>query len=202
MRRQQAEATRRALAAAARRLFAERGYAATTIEEIAREAGVAVQTFYAVYGSKRGVLFALLDAIEADADLAGYLESLREAAGDPWRQLERIVDFNVRLFDGAADVLRTVRQAGSAEVDPASVWREGEERRRLGQVELVRDWAERGVLRPGLPESEAADVLWALTGPDVYRLFVDERGWPAARYRGWLTRTLASLLFGGPADGG
>jgi len=55
-------------------LFAEQGYAATTIESIARDAGLAVQTFYATFGSKRSVLFALLDEMEDAADIHGLIQ--------------------------------------------------------------------------------------------------------------------------------
>ena len=195
-RRRQAEATRRRLAASARRLFAEQGYAATTIESIAADAGVAVQTFYATYGSKRRVLFALLEELEREADLASLRRDLSSSAADPRRQLEHVVAFNVRLFGGAGDVLETIRAAGSADSDLVSLWREGEERRREGQAPLVRGWAEAGVLRPGLSEREAADILWALTGSDAYRLFVTERDWPAGRYAEWLRSTLELALFG------
>lgn len=194
-RRQQAEATRRRLAASARKLFARSGYAATSIESIANDAGVAVQTFYAVYGSKRAVLLALLDEVEREADLPALRDRLQESASEPPRQLRLLVDFNVRLFQGAADILEGLRSAGSADADLAAVWREGEDRRREGQAPLVRGWARSGALRPDLSENEAADVLWALTGPDTYRLYVRERGWAVSRYAEWLSCALERLLF-------
>ncbi|MBW3570343.1 MAG: TetR/AcrR family transcriptional regulator [Gemmatimonadetes bacterium] len=194
-RRRQAEATRRRLAASARKLFAQRGYAATTIESITSDAGVAVQTFYATFGSKRTVLFALLDEVEREADLPGLREQLRQSANDPPRQLRHVVDFNVRLFQGTGDVLEVLRAAGSADADLASAWREGEDRRCGGQAPLVREWVRLDALSPGLQEHEAADILWAFTGPDTYRLFIRERGWSVSRYADWLTSALQQLLF-------
>jgi len=195
-RRRQAETTRRRLIASARKLFVQHGYDATTIDSIASDAGVAVQTFYATFGSKRTVLLAILDEIEHEADLPVLRMALEEAAADPRRQLRHIVDFNARLFSRTADVLEVVRAAGRADADLVSFGREGEERRRAGQGPLVRGWARSGALRPGLREKEAADILWALTGPDTYRLFVTERGWPVSRYSKWLLSTLEQLLFG------
>jgi AcrR family transcriptional regulator len=192
-RRQQAEATRRRIAASARKLFARSGYAATSIESIASDAGVAVQTFYATYGSKRAVLLALLDEVEREADLPALRDRLQESASEPRRQLRLIVEFNVRLFEGAADILEGLRSAGSADSDLAGVWREGEDRRREGQAPLIREWARLDALV--LPEHEAADILWAFTGPDTYRLFVRERGWAALRYAEWLFSALERLLF-------
>jgi AcrR family transcriptional regulator len=196
-RREQAEATRRRVVASARRLFAEHGYTATTIEAIAGDAGVAVQTIYAAYGSKRGILLATLNELEVQADLPELMKALQEAKSDPLRQLQHVVAFNVKLFERAADILEMLRAAGSADADLAAMSREGEERRRAGQAPIVRAWTERGSLRSGLKESEAADILWALTGPDNYRLFVIEQGWSADRYRDWLEFALESLLFDG-----
>lgn len=194
-RRRQAETTRRRLAASARKLFAQKGYAATTIESIASDAGMAVQTFYAAYGSKRAVLLALLDETEREADLPGLRDRLQESASDPPQQLRHVIDFNVRLFQGAGDVLEVLRAAGSADADLAAVWREGEDRRREGQAPLVREWARLDTLRPGLSEHEAADILWAFTGPDTYQLFIRERAWPVSKYADWLVSALEQLLF-------
>jgi AcrR family transcriptional regulator len=198
-RRQQAAATRARLLASAKRLFAARGYAATTIEAIANDADLAVPTVYAVYGSKRAVLFALLDEGDAAADLASLLEELHRTT-DPRQQLRVIVDFNIRLFAQVADLLAILRTAASAESDVAAMEREGTERRRAGQAAFVRGWASRAALKPGLSEPEAADILWGLTSPDLYHLFVIERRWAGPRYGEWLCATLEWLLFGAPGD--
>lgn len=195
-RREQADATRRRIAASARQLFARHGYAATTIESIAQDAGVAVQTFYATYGSKRAVLFALLDEIDAEAGVPELLEALREAHGDPRRQLAHVVDFNVRLFSGAADIMEILRAAGTADPDLASMSEAGNQRRRDGQAPLIEAWARVGALRSELSQSAAADILYALTSPEVYRLVVAESGWSLTHYREWLTATLDAQLFG------
>jgi AcrR family transcriptional regulator len=195
-RERQAEETRRTLAASARRLFTQQGYGATSIESIARGAGVAVQTFYATYGSKRAVLLALLDEVEAEADLLGLLKDVEQDASDPRRQLMHVTNFNIRLFQRGADVLEILRSAGGTDPDLAAVWREGEERRRKGQASFIREWARNGTLRPGLEQRHAADILWVLSGPDTYRAFVTERRWPISRYKTWLTATLEQVLFG------
>jgi AcrR family transcriptional regulator len=198
LRKEQALATRRRIADSARRLFAERGYGGTTIEAIARDAGVAPQTFYGIFGSKRAVLFELLDAVALDADAPALGQQLAAAAGDAHEQLRLLVDFRVRLFTQAADFLDVVRGARAVEPDLAATWEEGEERRRRAQAQLVRDWARTSQLRSGVTQKEAADVLWALTGPDVHRLFVTELRWPIARYRDWLTAHLRdAILHGG-----
>jgi AcrR family transcriptional regulator len=196
----QAAETRRRLTAAARGLFAARGYGAATIAAIAAEAGVSAQTVYATFGSKRGLLLAMLDQIEDDADLAAMQEALRAQADDPPAQLRLQVEFAVRLFKGAGELLSLVRGSISVDDDLRSFWATGERRRREGQAFVVESWARSGALRPGLTAAEAADVLWGLTDPDVYDLFVSGNRWTPERFRDWLELTLRTQLFG-PAPG-
>ena len=193
-RQRQARATRERIAAAARRLFARDGYAATTIQAIAREAGVAVQTVYATFGTKRAILLALLDAMEAEGGVAELQEATTAAADDPTRQIREWVAFSRRFFERGADLLEVARAAGTADPDVRALGRAGDERRREGARSRVRSWAALGVLRPGLAETEAADVVWALLGPDVFRLLVLECGWPSGRYEAWLEAELEGLL--------
>lgn len=192
-RQQQAEATRHRLIASARRLFAQKGYAATPIDAIARGAGVAVQTFYAIFGSKAALLLVLLDTMETEADVP-RLNAELQATPDPRQQIRAFIDFGVRLYARATDVLETIRAAGMAEKDLGALWIEGEKRRRLAQRALVRGWAKRGVLKPGLDVRSASDIFWAMTGPDSYRLFVHECSWRVEVYAQWLAETTAALL--------
>jgi AcrR family transcriptional regulator len=189
----QARQTREQIVGAARRLFARDGFARTTVEAIAREAGVSAQTVYASVGSKRAIVGALIDQMEVE----GGSEELRrelKSTEDPREQLRAIVRFNRRLFERGQDILRVI-MATRVDPDMESLWHEGEVRRREGQVRSVEAWSDAGVLRPGLEEGEAADVLWALTGPDVYGLFVVDCGWPGPGFEEWLFATLESRLF-------
>ena len=189
-----ARATRERITTSARRLFRQDGYAATSIEAIARAAGVATPTVYAAFRSKRGILLALLGLIEQDAYVSAMSAEIAEAAGDPDVQLGLLTAFHRRLFERGADLFQIVRDAGSAETDIAELWTEGEGRRRAGEAAIVHGWAEGGVLRPGLSEGEALDVLWSMTGPDFYRLLVWDCGWSPARYESWLVAAVGELL--------
>jgi AcrR family transcriptional regulator len=193
-RRRQAEETRRRLVATARRLFHERGYAATRAKDIAGEAGLAVQTFYAVLGSKRGALQAILDELPVAADPVTLRAELRSAAGVPHEQLRLEVDFIVRLFGDGLDVVDIIEGAAATEPELLSLVRLGEERRRLRQRPLVREWARTGALAAGVSEQTAADTLWALTSPAVYRMFVIDRNWSRARVRTWLATSIGRLV--------
>jgi AcrR family transcriptional regulator len=193
-RRESAEQTRLRIAQSGRALFAQLGYGATSIEAIANHAGVAVPTFYATYGSKRALLFALLDAADAQADVIALRDSLRDAAATPGRQLSLMVSFTRHLYQQSADLIEVARSAGSMEPDLAALWVEGEQRRLRGVAPIVHSWAAAGALRQPLSERDALDILWSLMGADNYRLFVTERGWPPERYEKWLTVTLKTLL--------
>jgi AcrR family transcriptional regulator len=194
-RRAAAEATRLRIAQCARQLFARHGYGATSIEMIARHAGVSVPTFYATYGSKRAVLFALLDAADAQAEVVSLQQSLGAAAGEWQEQLRLLVSFARRFYQQSADLIEIARNASRSEADLEALWKEGEARRLKGQKPIVHAWAAGGALSERLSESDALDILWSLTGPDHYRLMVKERQWPAEKYEAWLIRSLALLLF-------
>lgn len=193
-RRASAEERRGRILQTARNLFGHYGYGATSIERIAGEAGVAVPTVYAIYRSKRALLFALLDQADARADVAGLLRDLNAAAGNPRKQLRRLVSFTCRFYAQAGDIVDIARGAGSTNEDLLALWQEGENRRLRGQKPLADVWDRSGALRKNINAKEALDILWAMTGADHYRLFVVDRKWSAARYEVWLENTLARLL--------
>lgn len=195
-RRAAAEQTRHRLLTSARTLFGERGYAVATVEAIAAAAGTAPQTFYKVIGSKRAALFALLDEMAADADPADLDRRLRRAESAA-AQLALLVDYRVRLVAGAFDILEAVRTAAPVDRDVAAIWQEGEARRRRNQQQLLDEWYASGAMGAGLDRARADTILWALTGPDLYRVVVAEGGWTVEQYREWLTETLRSQLLEG-----
>jgi AcrR family transcriptional regulator len=193
MRESQARRTRHRIVDAARRLWVERGMGATTVDAIAAEAGVSVQTVYGAFGSKGGILTALLDRLDAEAGGERLMNQLR-ATPTVAAQLDVVAAFNRRLFEGGADVIALA--IGSAAVDPdVAAWAaEGDRRRREGQGRLVGAWHAAGGLSSRLRPSEAADILYTLTSPEVYLLLVSRCGWSPARYEGWLGATLRTLL--------
>ena len=194
-RRASAEQRRVRILQTARHLFGGHGYGATSIERIANGAGVAAPTVYAMYRSKRALLFALLDQADMQADVAGLLRDVDAAKREPRTQLRRLATFTCRFFTQAADIVEIARGAGSTNEDLLALWQEGEERRFRSQAPLIRNWHRAGALRKDLRPAEALDVLWAMTGADNYRLFVVERKWSADHYEAWLGETLQRLLF-------
>ena len=188
--------TRRRIAAAARRLFARDGYGATTIKAIAVEAGVAVQTVYAVYGSKIRILDALREEAmqqpEAEASVAA---SMREQA-IPGR-LELFARSIRQRWELAGDIVAIARDAATS--DPAA--RAGVEAtlrvRRAGIASLAQS-LERA-LGPGVDVRRAAAILDALTLPEVYAELVDVQGWTPDEFEAWLGATLRRELLGAVA---
>lgn len=190
----QAEATRRQILEAARELFVSKGYVATSIRAIARQAGVAEPTVYATFGSKRALLTALFEEMDMRAGMAELLADVRAAAGDPKKEIAAIVAFDRRLFERAADMINVVGQLPPNDPEFGELTREGRDRGRAGRTPLVQAWVETGRLREDMTVQEAVDAWIALGGPEVYRLLVDEGGWSPDHYQAWLTESLCRVL--------
>jgi AcrR family transcriptional regulator len=198
-RRDQAAATRRAILAAAQRLFERDGYTATSMAAIAREAGVAVKTVYLAFETKSGLMRAvwhlLLRGDEDAAPVANrawYLEVLNET--DPVRKLELNARNAVAVKLRAGALMEAIRTAAPADPDVAELWRRIQSDFHDNQRALVEGLARTGSLRPELDVDSATDVLWTINHPSVYWLLVNERGWSAERFGDWLAATFREQL--------
>jgi AcrR family transcriptional regulator len=192
---QQAEATRTTIVRAARALFARHGYQATTLQAIAQEAGVAVATIYAVFGSKASILSALVKSAGADADIRALSEEAF-AERDPRRQLRLAAKVMCAIMERDGDIMSLLWQAGDGDPDLAASWRQSHNQRleRLGS--LIERLAQQGALKPGLSAQEATDILFTLSSPESHRLLRYERGWSSQRFEDWLGETAVTLLLG------
>jgi len=184
---------------AARTLFVERGYAATTIEAISERADTPQATTYRLFGSKLGILKAVIDvAIVGDdeavamADRAPVRELLSDA--DPAGQLARFAALLRNVMARTVPVHRLLADAARSDPDAASLLVEIARQRDEGQHRVVRSLARSRALRPGLRERDAADIVHALASPEVYGLLVLDRGWSGERYQEWMTATLRHQL--------
>lgn len=194
---EQAEATRQAILQAARKLFAERGYQATTLQAIAREAEVSVPTIYVVFGSKAAILSALVKS-------AGEAEDIRALAReafadpDPRRQLRLAARVMRAILEREADILDLLWQAGGGDPDLAAAWRQSHRQRLSRLSEILNAVAQKAALKPEISIDAAIDTLWLLGSPEVYRLLVRERGWTPQQYEDWLADTVTTLLLRNP----
>ncbi len=195
----QAAETRRQIVEAARRLFAERGYVGTTMETIARDAGVAVETIYAAFGSKRAILSRLLDvSVVGDEKPVPLLERPGPQAvrreRDQRRQVQMFAHDIREIMERVSPIFDLMRAAAKTEPDIAEYLQHILEERLRGMTQFVQWLATNGPLREGLSLSDAAETVWALSSAEVYRLLTVDRGWPGERYETWLAETLTLLL--------
>jgi len=182
----------RLICAAAHRLFAAKGYLATSIDEIAAEAGVARPTVFAAVGPKPAILKAVIDQAMAGDDapvpVAGrpwFTEALDEP--DPVRSVHLHARNLCWIMQRVVPLLRAVEMAAAGDLDAAALWADLRRQRRAGTASVAANLAAKTTLR--CSEQVLADMLLALP-PDAYYRLVLEEGWPAEKFQGWLTDLL------------
>ena len=194
-----ARETQREIIEAARRLFMERGYTGTTIEQIAQEAGVAVETLYATFGSKRAVLSRLVGvSLVGDDEPVPLLERQRPQAvrrePDQRRQVELFAQDMREIMGRVGPILGIMRTAAETEPDIAQLFHGLLQERLQGITQFVRWLAANGPLRDGMTVEDAAETTWTLSSAEVHQLLTVDRGWSDERYEAWLRDILARLL--------
>jgi AcrR family transcriptional regulator len=190
---------RRAVVDAARTLFLERGYAATTIEAISRRSDVPSATVYRLFSSKLGILKTLLDTSIAGDDRPLAVEERPDVAAtftapDSRELLAGFAGITTAINQRTNDVYRVLVSAAGSDPAAEELLSELRQQRDRGQGRIARSIARAGALKPGLRERDAADLIHALMSPEVYRLLVGDRGWTPERYQQWLATTLTQQL--------
>lgn len=197
VRTEQAERTRARILDAAEEQFAQRGYAATTINAIARAADVAPDTVYAAFRNKRGLLGALVEArVRRDAApvLAQAGPQAVRAETDQRRQIEMFVPDIAKRVERVQTVYRVVAEAARSDPEAAALHTAMLKQRYANLRQFV-GWIEaNGPLLEGLDRDEATASVWTVTSPEVFQLLRSQRRWSQARYRRWMTATLTRLL--------
>ena len=202
-RQEQAQQTRRAILDAAATLFVDPGYAATALTAVAAEAGVAVQTVYKVFGSKKALLSALVDVTIAgdDEDVAlaqrQFVADIRALSGAR-AKLERYAVHLAETHARQAPVMLALAGAATADPDAAAIWRKNLTERRHGMAMFAADLAVSGELRPEHTVETAADVLWLAMDFRNWHWLVRERGWSTERFRRWYVDTVAAAILASP----
>lgn len=182
-------------------LFTERGWARTTVEDIARTAEVGVQTVYFTFGNKRALLKEVLDtAIAGDTDPVATLDRpwAREilAEPDPATQLALQAAGARHILERAASVLEVVRGAAAADPELAELWQANLHQRHTVQLRFAQSLVDKvdSGLRDGHDATSAADIATTVLGPETYGLLVNNRGWSASRWEHWATDALVRQL--------
>ncbi|MFD0557278.1 TetR family transcriptional regulator [Stackebrandtia endophytica] len=180
----QAKETRAQIAVAARELFISRGWAATTIRDVAELAGVSVPTVYSAYQNKTGLALALADAANLSADLTRMVAELEADDGSPQRQLAAMAGYDRRLFELQGELIVRIREAGRSTPELAEVYRNGRRGADQTRYQVFESWPQ-GTLRPGLDIDGAVDIYAALCNVDVYLTLTVEREWNPDRVEEW-----------------
>jgi AcrR family transcriptional regulator len=203
VREEQARRTRQAILDAARQVFAGQGYAATTIAQVAKAAGVAVDTVYASVGAKP-VLFRLL----METAISGTDQAVPAEQRDYVRQVRAATTARekIRIYATAVTAANTrlaplhvvLRDAATQDAELARIRDEISERRAANMRLFAQDLAATGELRLGLDPGEVADVVWSMNSAEYFTLLVRERGWEPERFAAWLAGAWTRLFLASP----
>jgi AcrR family transcriptional regulator len=199
----QARATRLKVIQAAESLFTRHGYPATTIEAIAEAADTPLPTMYRLFGSKRALLAAVLDtAFGGDDQPIAFSDRPEVLAArgesDPAKMVGAFARIVTEFMQRSSAILHVLATAAQVDREAAELLAGFRRQRHTGQSRIAAALAATGALDPDLDSAEAADIVYALLSPDVYRILTVERGWPAERYERWVARSLSALLRPGP----
>lgn len=195
----QVRATRLRVIDAAKELFLEQGYPATTLESVADVAGVALPTLYRLFGSKRALLTAVLevsfvgdDEPVAFADRPAVKAALSDP--DPTRLLDAFAAIASEFMERSSGMLHALATAAQVDTEAADLLSEIRRQRHTGQSRIVAALVERGALDPRLDPAEACDFVYLLWSPDTHRTLTVDRGWTPQQYEAWLARALRRTL--------
>jgi len=188
-----ADATRGRVLDAARALFSERGIDKVTIAEIARVAGVAGSTVYALFASKTGILSALMRATMFGPRFQAAQQVLA-GVSDPVKLVEMTGTVARAIYEAESAELGLLRGASAFSADLRETEAEFEAlRREMQRPRLERLFAE-GRARRGLDLAQAQQIMWMYTSRDIFRMLVHDGGWTLDEYQAWLSRTLVEAL--------
>jgi AcrR family transcriptional regulator len=192
-RERQTELTRAAIRTAGRRLFAEKGFARTSVKELAAEAGVALRTVYLTFGSKHGVLIDLAYSI---VDSAGSDErfAFNPDVTDPNRMLDAIARMWRNVYERSGDIIDVLRGGAGTQPELKEAFELSLGFSRIAMQGFCARLADLGVLRADRDVDEAAGHALTLASDDGHQELVHRRGWSYDRYEEWLRKALEEAL--------
>lgn len=198
-RRERALRTRRTVLDSARKLLEDRGYAATTIADVAADAGVSPESIYKGFGTKAALTKAVFDLVIAgdDQPVAVADRPAAHAVRDEPDVREKLRLYALNAAEGAqrsARVQLAIRNGAASDPAVAQLWQTLLDERLTGMTMLAHHLVGTGRLRSGITVEETRDVLWTGIAVEIYDLLVLTRGWTTAAYADWLTRMLVASL--------
>jgi AcrR family transcriptional regulator len=198
-RKAQAHQTRRVILDAALELFVAGGYAATSIQTIAGRAGVAVQTVYAVFGTKRELLRQLIESTIAGGDESLPVTDRPElrlvaAQPDAERRVKLDASLSRMIIERVAPIVRVAEEAAASDPELAAMMKAVKEARRHEMTSAALVLAGSDGLRVG--REEAAATLYVLYSPQVADMLMGDYGWSPERYENWLASMILRTVVG------
>ena len=193
----QARETRRSILDAAHELFVANGFAATTVQAIADQAGVAVQTVYVVFGNKRELLRQLIERTIAGDDEPVPITERAEAravAAEPDARRRAAMDaaLSGSITQRVAPIVRVASEAAASDPELAALMETVKAARRHEMIASARIVAGADGLR--VDPAEAAATLYVLYSPQVADMLMGDYGWTPKRYEKWLARMILSAV--------
>ena len=195
----QVRATRLRIIEAAKALFIEHGYPATTLEATAAAADTSLPTLYRLFPSKRALLTAVLDVSFGGDDQPVAFGDRPEvqaarAEPDPVALVRAFARIGRDFMDRSSAIMHVLATAAQVDSDAAQLLAQIRRQRRTGQSRIVAALSARDALDPELEFAEAVDITYVTLSPDVHRILTAECGWTAEQYEQWLARSLRALL--------
>lgn len=175
--------------------FVERGYAATTLPAIAREAGVSVETIHKAFGGKAGLVRAIYErGLEGRASVPAYdrSDAMRERETDPRTIMRKWGLLTAEVAAEVTPIRLLIRSAAATDPDIAALLDESNDSRLRRMRHHARFLAERGYLRKGVTVAQATDVLWTCSSVELYELLVLQRRWSQRRF----ARFVSDMMIG------
>ncbi|MDT5080521.1 MAG: hypothetical protein QOJ80_5158 [Mycobacterium sp.] len=199
LRASQADDTRRTIVSEAMRLFVAEGYGATTIDAVAKAAGVSRKTVFTAVGGKVDLLKTALDwAVAGDDRRVALVDRPRVRAvlelTDPSEMLVQWAQLISELDQRVAGVFKALEVAAETDADARRLLEQSQQQRLDGAREVIKRLATLGALTPAMSRADAADVVWLATDPVLFDRLVRMRGWSVKRFGAWLGRTLTTQL--------
>jgi AcrR family transcriptional regulator len=191
--------TREKVVEAARELFVTQGYGATSLQEVADRAGVAVQTIYFVFHNKRTLFKDVVDAsIAGDTEPVATMdrEWFRAACAEPTAagQLRAHVRGTREILGRVAPIMSLIAAAAATDPEIAAQWPDGPDPRYTVHYAAAEALVGKPDARPGISVDMAADLLFGLLSPELYLIFVRDRGWSPDMWEEWARTTLTCRL--------
>ena len=174
-------------------MFEDEAFISVTMEEVARAAGVSRQAVYLNFGSRAGLLVALVGYVDEIGGLQAKIANILDSP-TALRALEALVDFRARYTPSIYRLAIHVDAARRFDADAEASWQDRMKYRYANSRAIAHRLATEGVLAAGWTEADAADLIWSMTSIRTYEELVIDRGWSLNRYRQRIKAILVGTL--------